>query len=346
MAFWLDIAAFALKALLIVAAIGGLVFLVTRLTRGESEDDSDIRIDSLNERYDAQRARLDSELLSKKERKALAKARKKAAKAKAATPTTGPRIYVLGFKGDIRASAVTRLGREIDAVLTVARPEQDEVVVRVESPGGTVTGYGLAASQLLRLRSASVKLTVCVDQVAASGGYLMACVADRIVAAPFAILGSIGVVAQVPNLNRLLKKNDIDFEEMTAGEFKRSVSVFGEITPAGREHFRGKLDSTHDAFKAFVGQNRPRLDVAKVANGDTWLGREALELGLVDELVASDDYLFRSRDRAKIYEVSSEERKSLLQQLLSRLGFAAEAALRFAMGKLGNLGGPNAARGG
>ena len=163
----------------------------------------------------------------------------------------------MGFKGDIRASAVKRLGREIDAVLTVARPDQDEVVVRIESPGGTVTGYGLAASQLLRLRAASIKLTACVDQVAASGGYLMACVADRIIAAPFAILGSIGVVAQVPNLNRLLKKNDIDFEEMTAGEFKRSVSIFGEITPAGREHFRGKLDATHEAFKEFVGQNRP-----------------------------------------------------------------------------------------
>jgi len=339
MPFWLDIAAFALKALLIVAAIGGLVFLITRLTRGEAEDDSEISIDSLNERYDAAQARLNAEILSKKERKALAKARKKAAKSNAAAPTTtANRIYVLGFKGDIRASAVTRLGREIDAVLTVARPAQDEVVIRIESPGGTVTGYGLAASELLRLRSASIKLTVCVDQVAASGGYLMACVADRIVAAPFAILGSIGVVAQVPNVNRLLKKNDIDFEEMTAGEFKRSVSIFGEITPAGREHFRGKLDATHEAFKAFVGQNRPRLEIAKVANGDTWLGREALELGLVDELTASDDYLFRARDRARIFEVSSEERKSLLQQILGRLGFAAEAAARFVMDRVGGAG--------
>ena len=167
----------------------------------------------------------------------------------------------------------------------------------------------------------------------------MACVADRIVAAPFAMLGSIGVVAQVPNLNRLLKKNDIDFEEITAGEFKRSVSIFGEITPAGREHFRGKLDATHEEFKEFVGQNRPRLEIAKVANGDTWLGREALELGLVDELGASDDYLFRRREGAKIYEISSEERKSLLQQLLSRLGFAAQAAAGYVMEKLGSVGG-------
>jgi serine protease SohB len=332
MAFWLDIAAFALKALLIVLAIGGLVFLITRLTRGEADDDSEIGIDSLNERYDAQQARLNAELLSKKERKGLAKARKKAAKREAAAPTPTPkRIYVLDFEGDLRASAVTQLGREIDAVLTVARPDQDEVVVRVESPGGTVTGYGLAASQLSRLRSASIRLTVCVDQVAASGGYLMACVADRIVAAPFAMLGSIGVVAQVPNVNRLLKKNDIDFEEITAGEFKRSVSIFGEITPAGREHFRGKLDATHDAFKDFVAKNRPRIEIGKVANGDSWLGGEALELGLVDELGTSDDYLFRARAGAKIYEISSEERKSLLQQILGRVGFAAASALRLVM---------------
>lgn len=331
MAFWLDIAAFALKALLIVAAVGGIAFLIARLTRGEPRDDSEIRIDSLNERYDRGQAQLSSEILSKKEFKALAKTRKKAAKSEAAAPTP-KRIYVLSFKGDIAASAVARLGREIDAVLTVARPGQDEVVARLASPGGTVTGYGLAAMQLLRLKDRSIKLTVSVDQIAASGGYLMACVADRIVAAPFAILGSIGVVAQIPNVNRLLKKNDIDFEEMTAGEFKRSVSIFGEITPAGREHFRGKLDTTHDAFKEFVRQNRPHLDIAKVANGDTWLGREALELGLVDELAAGDDYLFRAREGARLFEISSEERKSLLQQILGSFGLAAG---RFVMGRMG-----------
>jgi serine protease SohB len=324
MSFWLDIAAFALKAFLIVAAIGGLVILVARLTRGESDDEDAISIESLNERLSFRRARLNSEILPKKERKALAKAAKKAAKT--ATPPD-KRVYVLDFKGDISASAVKRLGREIDAVLTVARAGADEVVVRVESPGGTVTGYGLAATQLSRLREAKVALTVTVDQVAASGGYLMACVADRIVAAPFAILGSIGVVAQVPNINKLLKKHDIDFEEITAGEFKRSVSIFGEITPAGREHFRGKLDSTHDAFKAFVAKSRPQLDIAQVANGDTWLGREALELGLVDELGASDAYLFRQRDSARIFEISSATRKTLLQQILSGFGFAARAAL-------------------
>jgi serine protease SohB len=334
MTFWLDIASFALKALLIVAAIGGLAVLVARLTRREPEEDDQMSIESLNDRHDRRRSRLNAEILPKKERKAFLKARKKAAKT--ATPPD-KRIYVLDFKGDIGASAVKRLGREIDAVLTIARAGADEVVVRIESPGGTVTGYGLAATQLGRLREAGITLTACVDQVAASGGYLMACVADRIVAAPFALLGSIGVVAQVPNLNRLLKKNDIDFEEMTAGEFKRSVSIFGEITPAGREHFRGKLDATHDAFKNFVLRGRPRLDIAKVANGDVWLGREALELGLIDELAASDGYLFRRRDEARIYEISSATRKTVLQQILSGLGFAARAAAGYGWSRVGGL---------
>ena len=175
----------------------------------------------------------------------------------------------------MRASAVKRLGREVDAVLTVAQADKDEVVLRLDSPGGTVTGYGLAAAEILRFRERKVKVTALVDQVAASGGYMMAVAADRIVAAPFAIVGSIGVVAPVPNVHRLLKKNDIDFEEMTAGEFKRSVSLLGEITPSGREHFRDKLDDMHGAFKAHVARCRPNVDIARVANGDMWLASEA-----------------------------------------------------------------------
>ena len=233
---------------------------------------------------------------------------------------------MLAFKGDMRASAVKRLGAEIDAVLIAARPGTDETVIRIESPGGTVTGYGLAAAEILRLRDRKIKVTASVDQVAASGGYMMACVADRIVAAPFAIVGSIGVVAPVPNLHRLLKKNEIDFEEITAGEFKRSVSFLGEITPAGREHFREKLDTTHQAFKTHVAECRPKVDIDRVANGDYWLAREGLTLGLVDELSTGDDLLFRARDSARLYEVSTEARKTLLQQLVSGLGGAAQKA--------------------
>jgi serine protease SohB len=255
----------------------------------------------------------------KKERKARLKAARKAAKA----PPPAARIFVLDFKGDLMASAVNRLGREIDAVLSVARADGDEVVLRLESPGGTVTGYGLAAARLQRLRAAGLKLTICVDQVAASGGYMMAAVADRLVAAPFAMIGSIGVVAQVPNLNRILKKNDIDVEVMTAGEFKRSVSLLGEITPEGRQHFQGKLEETHDAFKSLIAELRPNVAIGEVGNGDVWLGRDALAHGLVDEICVSDDYLFRARDRAAIYLIKSYEPKPLIRQWLDRFGFAA-----------------------
>jgi len=339
MPFWLDIAAFALKALLIVAAIGALAVLIARLTRSGEAKDEEIKVRSLNERYDDMRDALNAALLDKKARKALLKARKKEAKAKAKARTGGDdpakRLYVLAFKGDMRASAVKRLGHEIDAVLTVARPGTDEVALRLDSPGGTVTGYGLAAAEILRLRERKIAVTALVDQVAASGGYMMACAADRIVAAPFAVVGSIGVVAPVPNLHRLLKKNEIDFEEITAGEWKRSVSVLGEITPAGREHFRGKLDATHGAFKHFVQQCRPNVDIDQVANGDHWLASEALALGLVDQLSTGDDYLFRARESARLFEVSTEARKTLLQQILSGVGVAARRAADFAVARLG-----------
>ncbi len=341
MNFWLDVAAFALKSLIIAAAFGGLIAFaafVARRMRGEAPDEPRLLVRSLDERYDAMRDAIADRLVDKKARKALAKARRREAKAAAragAERAPGKRVFVLAFKGDLRASAVRKLAAEIDAVLMVARAEADEVILRLESAGGTVTGYGLAAAQLMRLKARKVKVTACVDQVAASGGYLMACAADRIVAAPFAILGSIGVVAQVPNLHRLLKKNDIDFEEMTAGEFKRSVSVLGEITPEGREHFRGKLDATHEAFKRFVQQCRPSADIAEVGNGDVWLGGEALTLGLVDALSTSDELLFAARGEARLFEIALEERRSLLRQLLGGFGVAARAALEGAAARLG-----------
>ncbi len=320
MAFWLDIAAFLVKALIIVAAVGGLAILIIRLARSsDGPKDREVRIKSVNDRYDAMRDAINAELLDKKTRKAFAKARKKETKARRSEPA-GKRIYVLTFKGDLRATAVKNLGREIDAVLTVARAEDDEVVVRIDSGGGTVTGYGLAAAEIDRLRARNVRVTASIDQVAASGGYMMACAADRIVAAPFAVVGSIGVVASVPNVHKLLQKNAIEYEDITAGEFKRTVSVLGEITPAGREHFRGKLDAIHAAFKAHVAERRPTADIDRVATGDYWLASDALALGLVDEIVTGDDLLFRARDDARLYEVKCEARKTPLQQLMGGLG--------------------------
>jgi serine protease SohB len=317
--FWLDIAAFALKALILVLAVAVAAFLIARAARGGGDEPDDIEMERLDARWREREARLAAGFLSGKQRKAHLKAAKKAAKA----PPPDARIFVLDFKGDLQASAVNRLAREIDVVLSLARPESDEVLLRLESPGGTVTGYGLAAARLQRLRAAKIRLTISVDQVAASGGYMMAAVADRLIAAPFAMIGSIGVVAQVPNFNRVLKKNDIDVEVMTAGEFKRSVSVFGEITPAGREHFQGKLDETHDAFKRMIAELRPNVAIGEVGNGDAWLARDALALGLVDELCVSDEYLHRRRARAAIYLLKSRETKPLLRQLLDRLEMAA-----------------------
>ncbi|HWY24630.1 MAG TPA: protease SohB, partial [Nevskia sp.] len=238
------------------------------------------------------------------------KARRRAAKA-----APRPRLFVLDFHGDLNASHVEALREEISALLQVARP-QDEVLLRLESAGGVVHGYGLAASQLRRIRERGLRLTVAVDKVAASGGYLMACVADRVVAAPFAIVGSIGVVAQLPNFNRLLREKHIDFELHTAGEYKRTLTLFGENTNAARVKFREELDQTHALFKSFVAANRPQLPLQQVATGEHWYGTQALELKLVDELRTSDDWLLEKVKDADVYELHYRLRRSLRDQLM------------------------------
>jgi serine protease SohB len=244
--------------------------------------------------------------------------------APAATKEPRRRVFVLDFHGDLQASAITALREEISALLQVA-DNRDEVVLRLESSGGMVHAYGLAASQLQRLRDRGLTLTVCVDKVAASGGYMMACVGQRIVAAPFAIVGSIGVVAQLPNLHRLLQRRDVDIELHTAGTFKRTLTLLGENTPEGREKFRQELDETHALFKQFVRQHRNRLDIDRVATGEHWYGTQALELRLVDELSTSDDYLLRLLDQAQLYRLRYHTPRPLSRRLMglgSRLGDA------------------------
>ena len=291
-----------LTAVLTVA----VVFSLSRRRRGSLPR---LDVKKLNARFEALGDALRHGMWERKELKELLKSRKKA---KAAAHR--PHVYVLDFEGDLLATGVTSLREEISAISAVAKPD-DEVVVRLESPGGAVSHYGLAAAQLTRLREKKVKLTVCVDRVAASGGYMMACVADRIVAAPFAIIGSIGVVAQVPNVHRLLKKHDVDFEEMTAGEFKRTVSIFGEITEKGRQKFVDQLDETHNLFKDFVKTQRPSLDVDKVATGEYWLAKRGLELGLVDSLSTSDEYLLSRVEHANVYQVSFKPEQSWRRRL-------------------------------
>lgn len=230
---------------------------------------------------------------------------------------TRKRVFVVDFDGDIQASQVELMRHEITAILTMATP-QDEVVVRLESGGGMVHSYGFAASQLERIRQKNIPLTVCVDHVAASGGYMMACLADRIIAAPFALVGSIGVVAQLPNFNKVLKKYDVDYELYTAGEYKRTVTMFGENTAKAKEKFQSDLEDTHDLFKQHVQQYRPNVDIEVVATGDVWYGQQALKNGLIDEIGTSDDYLVAACEKADVFSVQYEYRKTLQE----KLGFA------------------------
>ena len=322
--FLAKVVTFVIAAIVVVS----IIVSATHKERDDDEDDGELQIRKLNEKYRKLRESIQARLMSEHERKAWNKAKKKkdkaekkAGKAKktdADAPEAAPkRIYVLDFDGDIKASDTEPLRRAISAVLSVAEPGKDEVVIRLESGGGLVHAYGLAAAQLDRIRSKGIHLTACVDKVAASGGYMMACVADKIIASPFAVLGSIGVVAQLPNFHRLLKKNNVDFEILTAGEHKRTMTIFGENTDKGRQKF---LD---DLFKDYVSERRPDLDIAAVATGDIWFGKRALEVKLIDEIKTSDEYLIEACDRADVVSVSFQRKRTLPE----KLGLAISAAL-------------------
>jgi len=321
--FFFQYGLFFAKAATLVAAIAIVAIVLLNLLhqmRGHSADHLEVR--DLNHRFRDLADGLKQVLLPADEWKKHLKAQKAADKARAkATEPARPRVFVLDFHGDLHATPVASLREEISALLQVARAG-DEAVLRLESEGGVVHGYGLAASQLRRVRDAGVKLTVAVDKVAASGGYLMACVADRILAAPFAVLGSIGVVGQLPNFNRLLKKHDIDFELHTAGEHKRTLTLFGENTDAGREKFRETLEDAHALFKDFIRQNRPQVDVGQVASGDHWFGTRALALKLVDELKTSDDYLLERSKSCDLYELRYKRHRGLVERLAAGLARA------------------------
>ncbi len=328
--FLAKVVTFAVTVIVVVAVI----VASAQKDREDHGSEGELKIRKLNEKYTKLREAIQARLMSGSERKAFAKARKKEEKARkkaekaqhkdgaeAREPTA--RVFVLDFDGDIKASDTDPLRRAITAVLSVADAERDEVVIRLESGGGLVHSYGLAAAQLDRVRSKGIKLTACVDKVAASGGYMMACVADRIVASPFAILGSIGVVAQLPNFHRLLKKNDVDFEVLTAGEHKRTMTVFGENTDKGRQKFLEDLEDTHVLFKEYVSERRPSVDIGAVANGDIWFGKRALDVNLIDEIKTSDEYLIEACDRADVVSVAYQRKRSLPE----KLGLATSAAL-------------------
>lgn len=330
--FLAKVATFLVAILIIIGAI------VSASQKPRSGDSGNLVVKKINDNLAAMQDALRDSVMDeharkalhnnqKKEKKRKNKDQKKQAKASKKTSeesanASDKKVYVLSFDGDMKASQVDNLGKEISAVLTLAE-KQDEVVLKLESPGGMVHAYGLAASQLERIKAAEIPLTICVDKVAASGGYMMACIADKILAAPFAILGSIGVVASLPNFNRILKKNDVDYELLTAGEYKRTLTMLGENTDKGREKFMQDLEDTHTLFKQFVSEYRPQLSIAEVATGETWYGKKAIEKNLIDGISTSDGYIIELAKDFDVFDVKFKEKQSWQE----KLGVAAEAAI-------------------
>ena len=333
MEFLTDYGLFLAKTVTALIAFGVVISLIINASAKmrQSPEKGQLEIVKLNQQYEDMSEAMKLAMLDesaqkatakkiRKEKKQQAKAQKKTATSAEADHSDNPqRLFVIKFDGNISASEVTNLREVITAILTQASAE-DEVVVKLESAGGMVHAYGLASSQLDRLRQRDINLTICVDKVAASGGYMMACVADKILAAPFAIVGSIGVVAQMPNFNKLLKKHDVDYEVLTAGQHKRTLTMFGENTDKGRQKFIEDLEETHSLFKDYVAERRPQVDMAKIATGEVWYGAQAMELALVDEIKTSDEYLMQRVEDAEVFEVNYKTKPKLHQ----RLGMAAE----------------------
>lgn len=323
-AFFFEYGLFAAKVItFVIIVLAAIIMLVLVISSREQERES-IEIEKINDKFDNMRDALEAEILSKEERKLLKKNKKKQDKEetkiqkqrikKGNLETIRPRVFLMNFVGDLQASAVDTLRESITAILCVIKPE-DEVLVTVDSPGGMVHNYGFAASQLKRIRDRNINLTVSVDLVAASGGYLMAAMANKIIAAPFAIVGSIGVLAQVPNIHRLLEKYDIDVEQHTAGEYKTTLTFMGKNTEKARQKFREELEETHVLFKQFVHEHRPQLDIDKIATGEHWYGTQALALNLIDEIITSDDYLLQKSEDRDIYEVNYNISQTLTDKI-------------------------------
>jgi len=326
--FLAEYSLFLAKALTIIIVIIVVISIIASINeKGKKSDKGHIEVTQLNDFINDMHASVQQEVLTSDQNKAEKKRRKKADKDLAKSIKQGEteprkRVFVLNFKGNIQASESSELRESITAVLAETN-QKDEIVLNLESSGGAVHGYGLAASQLDRIRKRHIPLTICVDKVAASGGYMMACVGDKILSAPFAMIGSIGVVGQLPNFNKLLKKHDVEFEQHTAGEYKRTLTMFAKNTKEDREKFRKDIQEIHDQFKNYVAERRPRLNIDEVATGEVWLGTRAKELGLVDDVLTSDEYLTSQLAHADLFEVSFVQKKSIKE----KLGLAVEEGL-------------------
>ncbi|MDH5622056.1 MAG: protease SohB [Gammaproteobacteria bacterium] len=318
------LAAYGLFLLKVITVVAGIVVIIAvAASAGRRAAHEGLEVENLNKKHRSMVETLQHAVLSKEQRKKAAKEKKKQDKAEAQAETQKRRCFVIDFKGDLKASHVPSLREEINAILDVAT-EDDEVIVRLENHGGVVHEHGLAASQLARIRDRNVPLTVCVDKVAASGGYLMACVATRICAAPFAILGSIGVIAQIPNFNRMLDNHGVDFEQVTAGKYKRTVTMFGENTDEDRAKLKEELEDVHSLFKEAVAKYRPDLDLEKVATGEHWYGSRAAALGLADEIKTSDELLNERARECDIYSVVYKVKQPLQKRLMGSIDGALE----------------------
>jgi serine protease SohB len=322
----IDYGLFLAKTATILVGIGLMLAALLRSRRSGHIDGDHLDVTDLNAKYRTMARQLKRASIPKKAFLKLLKSDRKADKKREKEGDSRKRIFVIDFHGDIKATEVASLREVITGVLMEAE-EGDGVLLRLENAGGMVSEHGLAAAQLMRLRDRGVPLTVSVDKVAASGGYLMAVVADRIIASPFAVVGSIGVVAQLPNFHRVLERSGVDYELHTAGDYKRTLTLFGENTDAGREKLREQLEDTHGLFKDFIREYRPDLDLAKVATGEYWHGRQALELGLIDEIKTSDDFLMQAEDESNLFLVSYAAHKRPVERLLSSMSDALLRAL-------------------
>jgi serine protease SohB len=311
---------------LVVALLVLLAGIVGIVTKGKGRLVGKLQVKKLNKHYEAMTDTLNEAVLDKKAYKALAKADKKTTKSAKKTKKKKPqqkRAFVIDFKGDVKASAAAQLREEITAILSVANT-RDEVVVRLESPGGVVFGYGLAASQLQRIKDAGIPLTIAVDKLAASGGYMMACVANKIIAAPFAIIGSIGVVAQLPNFYRYMQKHNVDFEQITAGDYKRTLTMLAPNTDTDRQKMQTEVDETHELFKDFIKEHRPQVDLQNVATGEHWFAIKAKTLNLVDELQTSDDYLLKASKQCQVVLLRFPTKKKMANKFAEAVSLTCE----------------------
>tara|TARA_Y100001954_G_scaffold89633_1_gene98154 strand:- start:151 stop:1161 length:1011 start_codon:yes stop_codon:yes gene_type:complete len=313
---FLEYGLFLLKVITILISVIVLISFIAASKKSTSAEG--LEIENLNDKYKGLSDSLNKAVMEKDEWKKKQKAQKATAKKNKKRKIRKPKAYILDFIGDIKASAVPSLREEVTAILDIAK-RNDQIVLRLDNHGGVVHEHGLAASQLARIRQKKIYLTVVVDKVAASGGYLMASVANKIYAAPFAILGSIGVIAQLPNFNRLLDNYGVEFEQITAGQYKRNVTMFGKNTDEDREKLKDQLEEIHELFKSSVNEYRPQLDLEKVATGEHWYGTKALELGLIDEIKTSDELLIEMSKKYDIFSVKLKIKKPLKKRLMSNI---------------------------